>query len=72
MTKAEAKKHILNNCKNAAFYGENRFNMFGDEIVTAPQVFNRLRAVGYGEAESACIVAALVLSGAELSGDLTL
>lgn len=72
MTKAEAKRQILKNRGNAAFYGDNRFGIFGEEVVTAPQVFQRLRAVGYGEAEAACIVSALVLSGAELSGDLPL
>ena len=69
MKKAEAKRIIEANKSNTAWYGENNIDIFGENIATTEALYNMFRfRYSFGEAETQCLIAALVLSGAKIEG----
>ena len=67
MTKAEARKLIEENKDNTAWYGKNNISIFGNNVSTYDNLYHLFRfRSGFGEAETQCIIASLVLSGAEI------
>lgn len=67
ITKATAREIIKENKNDTAWYGENNITMLGDNVATYYSLYDLLRhRCRFGEAETQCLIASLVLSGAEI------
>ena len=73
MTDIQAQKIIERYKDETAFYGNNNTDLItGENIITYDSMYNMLRdRFEMGRAETMCIIAALVLSGAQFDGELT-
>lgn len=65
--RATAKDMVNSNRKNTSWYGENNVDIFGGNIASYDRMFEMLfEKMGFGYAETQCIIGALVLSGADI------
>lgn len=68
-TKKEAKEVIEKHKANTSFFGENNTDLFGNHINTRYFLYKLLRErCQMGEAETECIIASLVIAGADIRG----
>lgn len=67
MTKAEARKLVDNYRGNTAWFKENMYDSWGDIVPTYDRMYDMFRnRMGFGEAETAVLIGALALVGAEI------
>lgn len=67
MSKSTAREIIKENKSNTAWYGENNINIFGVNVSNTWELYELFRhRCRLGEAETMCLIGALVLSGAEI------
>lgn len=67
MTKAEARKLVEEHKAETAWFEGNMHDMWGDIIPTYDRMYDMFRnRMGFGEAETAVLIGALALAGAEI------
>lgn len=73
-TKKRAKMIIDTYKDDTAYYGKNNLDFLTHEnFITYDSMYEMFRGrMGMGKAETLCIIASLVLSGADIQGELTL
>lgn len=73
-TKKKAKLIIDTYKDRTAYYGKNNISLITDQnFITYDSMYEMFRGrMGMGKAETLCIIASLVLSGAKIDGELTL